>query len=113
MNTRLNPVYLNRNDAEGDRGIWTQDEIFGKWRVSVAEGTYNIRCRFLNPLEKGGQMIIETGTFINQKANLLEGITELEMNNISYPEMDCDIIPFYLTGSKRIFPFYVEIKRVD
>ena len=108
-----NPVFLNRNDAEGDRGIWIQEEIYGKWRVSVSEGIYNIRCRFLNPVEKDGQMIIETGTIINQKRNNLEGLYELEMKNVSYPDMDCDIIPFYLIGSKKILPLWVEVERND
>ena len=111
--THENPVILNRNDAEGDRGVWTQEEIYGKWRVSVKEGTYNIRFRFLNPLEKGGQMSVETGTIINQKKNTIEGLTEFEMKNITYPDMDCDIIPFYLIGGKRILPFWVEIEKID
>jgi arylsulfatase len=36
-----NPVYLNRNDAAGKRGIWTQEEVFGKWLVPFyqARGT--------------------------------------------------------------------------
>ena len=55
-----NPVFLNRNDAEGDRGIWAQEEIYGKWRVSIAQGTYNLNFRFLTPLKDGGQMIVET-----------------------------------------------------
>ena len=108
-----NPVFLNRNDAGGDRGIWTQEEIFGKWRVTIQEGTYNIRCHFLNPLEKGGQMMIETGTIINQKRNSREGLSVLEMNNIVWPDLDCDFIPFYFSGSKRILPLYIEIERAD
>jgi len=111
--THENPVILNRNDAEGDRGVWTQEEIYGKWRVSVKEGTYNFRFRFLNPLEKGGQMSVETGTIINQKKNIIEGLTEFEMKNITYPDMDCDIIPFYLIGGKRILPFWIEIEKID
>jgi arylsulfatase A-like enzyme len=107
-----NPVFLNRNDADGDRGIWAQEEIFGKWRISVSQGTYNIKFRFLNPLKEGGQMIVETGTFINQKMNTKKGVTELVMNNISYPRMDCDLIPFYLVDSKRILPFWIEMERV-
>lgn len=35
-----NPVYLNRNNAGGDRGIRTQQEMFGFWKVKIAEGTY-------------------------------------------------------------------------
>jgi len=107
-----NPVYLNRNDADGDRGIWAQEEIYGKWRVSISKGIYNIRFRFLNPLKQGGQLIVETGTFINQTINDNTGVVELEMKSISYPDMDCDLIPFYMVDSKRILPFWVELERV-
>lgn len=110
---RENPVCLNRNDAEGERGVWTQEDVFGKWRVSIMEGIYNIRCHFLNPVPGGGQMMIETGTIINQKRNTVEGLLVMEMNNISYPAIDCDLIPFYISGSERIFPFYIEIQRVN
>ena len=111
-NANENPVYLNRNDAGGDRGIWTQEEIFGKWRVKIEEGTYNIRCHFLDTLQRDGQMIIETGTIINQKRNPQEGLIVLEMNNIKYPQMDCDFIPFYQSGAKRILPFWIDVERI-
>lgn len=107
-----NPVLLNRNDAEGDRGIWAQEEIYGKWRVAVKEGNYNIRFRFLTPLKAGGQMIIETGSFIYQKRNSIKETTEIEMKNVSFPEMNCDLVPFYSVDSKRVLPFYVEIERI-
>jgi len=107
-----NPTYLSRNDAEGERGIWDQEEIYGKWRVTILKGTYNFRFKFLSPLKEGGQMIVETGTFINQKRISQGGITELEMSNITFPDMTCDLIPFYIINSKRILPFWVEIDRV-
>jgi arylsulfatase A-like enzyme len=108
-----NPVFLNRNDAEGDRGIWAQEEIYGKWRVSILKGTYNLRFRFLNPLDPGGQMIVETESFINQITNNTPDLINLEMNNISFPDLECDLIPFYQVGNKRIFPFWVEIEKVN
>ena len=76
------------------------------------EGTYNIRFRFLNPLKRGGQMILETGSFINQLRNNLDGLNELEMKNIKLPRLDCDLIPFYQVDSKRILPFWIEIEKV-
>ncbi len=111
-NAKENPVFLNRNDAGGDRGIWTQEDIFGKWRVEIEEGTYNIRCHFPDTLQRGGQMVIETGTVINQKRNPQEGLIVLEMNNITYPAMDCDFIPFYQSGAKRILPLWIEVERI-
>jgi len=111
-NNKENPVLLNRNDAEGERAIWDQDEIYGKWRVAITNGTYNIRFRFLNPLKKGGHMIVETGTIINQTINQQQDAIYLEMNNISFPDLECDLIPFYNVDSKTIFPFWAEFERV-
>jgi arylsulfatase A-like enzyme len=108
-----NPTFLSRNDADGERGIWDQEELYGKWRVSFLKGTYNLKFKFLSPLKEGGQMIVETGTFINQQRIRLGGITELEMSNITFPDMTCDLIPFYLVNSKKILPFWVEIERVN
>ena len=61
-----NPVFLNRNDAGGERGIWAQEEIYGKWRVSINEGYYNVKFRFVKPVPKGGKLYLETGARINQ-----------------------------------------------
>ncbi len=111
-NANENPIFLNRNDAGGDRGIWTQEEIFGKWRVKIEEGTYNIRCHFLDTLPRGGQMMIETCTIINQKRNPQEGLTVLKMENITWPAMDCDFIPFYQSGARRILPLWIEVEKI-
>jgi hypothetical protein len=35
------------------------------------------------------------------------------MENAYLPEMDCSLVPFYLTGKKRIFPFWVELEKTD
>jgi hypothetical protein len=107
-----NPVVLNRNDADGDRGIWSQEEVFGKWKVNIREGMYDIRFKFIKPVEIGGRMILETGPIIHQFKNDTE--TDLiKMENVSFSEMDCDLIPFYRVGSRRIFPFWVELTRVN
>ncbi|MCL4483849.1 MAG: arylsulfatase, partial [Bacteroidetes bacterium] len=46
-NEHENPVFLNRNDVYGrERGIWNLEEFYGKWRVSISEGLYNIKIRF-------------------------------------------------------------------
>jgi arylsulfatase len=108
-----NPVILNRNDADGERGIWAQEEIFGNWKVSVREGHYNFKFKFIRPLAENGIMYLETKPFINQMRNTTSDADIIEMKNVYLPKMDCDLIPFYATGSKRIFPFYVEVERID
>ncbi|MEX1238634.1 MAG: arylsulfatase [Cyclobacteriaceae bacterium] len=107
------PVILNRNDADGERGIWAQEEIFGKWRVSIREGRYNVRFKFIKPVEPGGQMYLETGPVIHQIKNVFKDTDIIEMKNVSLPQMEGDLIPFYSIASRRIFPFYVEIERIE
>jgi arylsulfatase len=45
-----NPIILNRNDAGGQRGIWAQEEIYGKWRVRIEKGHYNVKFKFIKPV---------------------------------------------------------------
>lgn len=106
-----NPVFLNRNDANGERGIWAQEEIFGKWAVDIEEGQYNIRFKFVKPLQEPGRMVLETGAVINQFESARTGIDILEMKEVRLPTLAGDLIPFYQTKTKRIFPFWVEIEK--
>ena len=108
-----NPIFLNRNDAGGERGIWAQEEVYGKWRVSINEAYYNIKFKFVKPLPKGGKLYLETGARINQAKNDTDNVDFLEMKNIFLPKMDCDLIPFYMVSGKKIFPFWVEIQRLN
>ncbi|PCJ82491.1 MAG: arylsulfatase [Bacteroidetes bacterium] len=107
-----NPVILNRNDADGQRGIWDQEEIFGKWKVGIAEGNYNIKFKFIKPVDGAGRMFLETNAIINQMQNNLR-TDIIEMKNIHLPEMKCDLVPFYLVDNKRIFPFWVEVEKIE
>jgi arylsulfatase len=108
-----NPVILNRNDAGGERGIWAQEEIYGKWRISIEEGNYDIKFKFIKPVAANGKMYLETNTIINQKKNIIDNTDIIEMKNVHLPKMNCDLIPFYSIGSKNIFPFWVEMKKLD
>jgi len=108
-----NPIFLNRNDASGQRGIWNQEEVYGKWRVHIKEGTYTIRFKFINKVKANGKMYLETNTLVNQMVNQIDHTDIIEMNNIHFTEMDCDIRPFYAIGSKKIFPFWVELEKID
>ncbi|WP_303925688.1 arylsulfatase [Draconibacterium sediminis] len=108
-----NPVILNRNDAGGQRGIWAQEEIYGKWKVSIEEGHYDIKFKFIKPVKANGRMYLETNTLVKQMLNEKEDTDIIEMKNVFFSEMDCDLIPFYTIGSKNIFPFWVEIEKID
>lgn len=108
-----NPLILNRNDAGGDRGIWSQEEVYGKWAVDLAQGTYNITFKFIKPLEEPGRMVLETGVVVHQFENAKTGLDVLEMTKVSLPELRGDLIPFYSGTSKKIFPFWVSLEKID
>ncbi|WP_190810372.1 arylsulfatase [Flagellimonas sp. S3867] len=106
-----NPIILNRNDASGQRGIWDQEEIYGKWEVNIKEGTYNIKFKFIKPVEAGGRMFLETGEVVNQMKN--DAKTDIiDMKNVNLSEMKGSLVPFYMVQRKRIFPFWVELERI-
>jgi len=58
-------------------------------------------------------MYLETNTLVNQMLNEKEGTDIIEMKNVFFSEMDCDLIPFYAIGSKNILPFWVEMEKID
>jgi arylsulfatase len=108
-----NPVILNRNDACGERGIWNQEEVYGKWKVRIKEGHYNIKFKFIKPVKANGKMYLETNTIVHQMINKNKDRDIIEMRDVYFSKMECDFIPFYAVGSKRIFPFWVEIERIN
>lgn len=108
-----NPVILNRNDAGGQRGIWAQEAVYGKWKVHIKEGRYDIKFKFIKPVKANGKMYLETNTYVKQMIHTQAGSDIIEMKNVFLPEMDCDLRPFYADGSKHILPFWVEMKKVN
>ena len=60
-NPNENPTFLNRNDASGQRGIWSQNEVFGFWKVSIATGIYDFKFKFNNLDNSAGEMTLELG----------------------------------------------------
>jgi arylsulfatase A-like enzyme len=111
-NKNENPVFLNRNDAGGERGIWSQEEVYGKWLVSITEGVYNVRFKFVQPIAAGGKMYLEIGPVVHQLKNENNNTDVIEMNHIFLKEMNCELVPFYSVGDKNIFPFWVEMERI-
>ncbi|NNG10679.1 MAG: arylsulfatase, partial [Arenibacter sp.] len=93
--------------------IWDQEEIYGKWSVAIEEGHYDFKFRFIQPVPKGGKMYLETGSRINQMQNDVDNAIFIEMANVSLSKMKCDLIPFYKVGNKKIFPFWVEIQKLN
>jgi hypothetical protein len=58
-------------------------------------------------------MYLETGAIISQMKNDKVDTDIIEMKNIFLTKMDCDLIPFYATKGRRIFPFWVELEKLD
>lgn len=112
-NEHENPVYLNRNDAAGERGIWTQEERYGKWTVSIERGTYDIEYRFIKPVGGVGTLYLEAGTMIQQKSFNQDMTDRLIIKDLFLPAMETDLIPFYEADDKRYFPLYLKITRTD
>ncbi|MEX0360243.1 MAG: arylsulfatase, partial [Allomuricauda sp.] len=112
-NQAENPIFLNRNDAGGERGIWDQEEIYGTWKVSIEEGHYNIRMKFVKPVKAGGRLYLEANTLVKQQANSQDNVDVLELKNVYLPQMDCDLLAHYAIEGKHIMPFWVEMDKVD
>ena len=108
-----NPITLNRNDAGGDRGIWDQEEVYGKWQVKIIEGDYNIRFKFIEPIKGGGKMVLETGAGVHQLRQHDKISDMIELKGVALPAINTDLIPFYLIDGRRIFPFWVELELIN
>ena len=109
-----NPVYLNRNDAGGERAVWTQEQVFSYWKVDLEKGLYNLKFKFLKPLKTGGEMFLELGQSILKKHNPLAETDLLQWKGVSLPQGQFDFIPFYRKQRRsNYFPLWVEIERVD
>lgn len=110
-----NPVILNRNDASGQPGIWTQDENFGYWNIQVTTaGRYNVRFRFIHPIEQKGTMRLKLYPYQYALSNAETGVSTLIMNNISLHKGDYRLESYYQSPTYRnLMPLYVELEKVS
>jgi arylsulfatase len=109
-----NPVYLNRNDAGGQRGVWNQEEVYSHWKVDLQKGVYRLKFKFLKPLMGGGEMFLELGQQILKKHNSITESDLLVWEDVSLPQGSFDFTPFYRKGRRsNYFPLWVEIERVE
>ena len=105
-----NPVYLNRNDAGGQRAVWNQEQAYSFWKVDInKEGLYDLKFKFLKPLPANGNMYLEIGQSIQQKLNSKDNLDVIEMKSVYLPEGFHDFTPFYMFQKGNYFPLYVEV----
>ena len=104
--------YLNRNDAAGQRGIWSQESVYGYWDVDIQDGVYDITFQFLNALPGAGRMTVESGTLVHHQPISENQGDKVTMKNVYLPQLKTQFIPFFQGKGQMIFPFWVEIKRV-
>ena len=102
-----NPVYLNRNDAGGQRGVWSQEEIFSYWKVDLEKGVYDLKFKFLKPLDGGGEMFLELGQSILKNHNRSPNSDRIGMEGrLTFLQGTFDFTPFYRKElRKQLLPF--------
>ena len=110
-NPNENPTFLNRNDASGQRGIWSQNEVFGFWKVSIAPGIYDFKFKFNNLDNSAGEMTLELGNNVYSTEVSIDQDGFVFMRNIKITEGDYDLTPFLRLSRKNILPFWVEVKK--
>lgn len=112
-----NPVYLNRNDAFGEEGLWTQENIYGYWNVDIEQsGEYDITCVFVKPLTEAGTLKMRIGNVSYEHANSELGVSEITVKDVYLTEGIGDFRPWYISqgGSKKYtgaLPLYVKITK--
>jgi len=106
-----NPTVLNRNDASGERGIWTQNDIYSYWKVNFKKGTYDFKFKFKDSITSKGTLFTEINNRVYSKKTEKVNYSTLEMNDISIENSEVDLISFLKLNNKKIFPFWIEINK--
>ena len=107
-----NPTFLNRNDASGQRGIWSQNEVFGFWKVRIEAGAYDFKFKFNNLENSAGEMTLELGNNVYSTKVNVDKDGFVLMKDVKISGGDYDLIPFFIFNRKNILPFLVEIKKL-
>ena len=104
-------IILNRNDAKGSAGIWSQDEIFGYWDISFAEsGPYKIEVHFRDSIASSGRLTLKIPPVQRTVDIQNTGLKEYIFNNVFIPKGDYVLDCWYDTQNGRsILPFYITI----
>lgn len=107
-----NPTFLNRNDASGQRGIWSQNEVFGFWKVIIENGAYDFKFKFNNLENSVGEMTLELGNNVYSTKVNVDKDGFVLMKDVKISGGNYDLIPFFRSNRKNILPFLVEVKKL-
>lgn len=109
-----NPVILNRNDAKGSAGIWTQEEIFGYWDIRIAEsGKYSIKVKFIREIIEPGMLYVKLNPFQYVSVSSEKG-DSMKIEDIFLNINDYRLEIYFQTKSgKCIFPLYTSIEKLN
>ena len=88
-------------------------EIYGHWDTEIEEGYYDITFKFVQPVVGNGKMVLEANTLVRQMENKKGDTDIIQMEKVYFPKMTGKLLPFYAVDNKNIFPFWMEMKRVD
>lgn len=107
-----NPVVLNRNDAKGPVGVWTQSEIYAWWDIEIAEdGIYHFSFRFLEDLKTPGDMVLKLYPYHFSLPVKDRDSNTLKMKDIRLRKGIYRLEPQFVFEGKQWLPFYVGVER--
>ena len=107
-----NPVLLNRNDAKGTGGIWSQADQPFHWDVSFVEDAgYDMEACFLEEITVPGKLILQLYPHHYIRDNNSE-TNKLNMENIRINRGNYMLVTFYRTEKgENIFPLCVSVEK--
>jgi len=113
-NAAENPSVLNRNDAKGNWGVWSDDEIYAYWDVETeTEGVYDFDLVFRDTLKSPGRLTLKVGRIQRTIDN--ERVTQnLQLPEVFLPKGQYMLEAVYQESEgqrRKLFPFYVSVER--
>jgi arylsulfatase A-like enzyme len=87
--------------------------IFGKWHLGDNYPSRPGDQGFDESLDTKGTMFLETNSLIFRQKNENTPTDIIEMKDMYFSDMECDLIPQYVAGGKSIFPLWVELEKIQ
>ena len=108
-----NPVVLNRNDAKGPSGVWTQSEIYAWWDVEIVEdGVYDFDFQFLENLTTPGNIVLKLYPYHFVFPVTGNGLDTVKLKDIRLRKGVYRLEPSYAFDGKSWLPLKVSVTRI-